>query len=269
MPKIKVNDINIYYEIHGEGFPIVMIMGAGAPLNWWDEDLMEQLTKKYKTVVFDNRGIGQTDKPDIKYTIEMFVADTIGLMDALKIERAHVLGISLGGIIAQELALNHPERVEKLVLCATAPGVSFSVKLILRLLGKLLLFIVKRKMKTAESTYEYFLPQLFTKEFINEHPDRIEEVKPNLLAYTPSFEDLKRHLDASLTVNTRKRLKNLEVPTLILQGKKDRMNSYKRALELAELIPYSRLALFEKTAHALFTQEPQKVLMTLLQFLAE
>ncbi|NVM31204.1 MAG: alpha/beta hydrolase [Candidatus Helarchaeota archaeon] len=268
MPKVKVNDINMYYEIHGEGFPIVMIMGGGVPHDLWDEKLIEELSKRYKTILFDNRGIGQTDKPDIKYSIKMFADDTVGLMDALKINRAHVFGISMGGNIAQEIALNYPDRVAKLVLCASSAGFKFLSKLFLRIFGKIIFFVLKRKMKTAESTYELFKPRLYTEEFIKENPDHIEELKPKLLKHTPSFEDYKRQYDAVFTIKQRDRLKNISTPTLILHGKKDAIASYKYGLELAELIPYSKLALFEKSSHSLFVEEPEKVIPILLEFLA-
>ena len=120
--KVKVNDINMYYEIHGEGFPLVMIQGIGQSSLMWPPIFLDEVSKSFKIIIFDNRGAGRTDKPDIEYSIKMFADDTIGLMDALNIERAHVLGYSMGGIIAQELVLNYPKRVEKLVLCSTDCG---------------------------------------------------------------------------------------------------------------------------------------------------
>ncbi len=259
----------MYYEIHGEGFPLVMIIGASASLEWWDEYLIEELSKKYKTVVFDNRGMGQTDKPDIKYSIKMFADDTAGLMTGLNIDRAHILGISMGGMIAQELVLNYPERIEKLVLCATNCRYKFSYRVTAKLFVKIGYFYVKRKMKTPEGFAETTIPRVFTEEFIKGNPDFIEEIRLKYIKYTPQFEDWKRQAEAVLKVNTRKRLKSIDTPTLILQGKKDRLISYKYALELAELIPYSNLALFENSPHHLFTEEPERVIQTLLEFLEE
>jgi pimeloyl-ACP methyl ester carboxylesterase len=119
MPKVKVNDIQIYYEVKGKGYPLVMIVGCGANLEAWDPRLIEGLSKHFKLVLFDNRGAGRTDLSKGEYTIRLFADDTAGLMDALGISRAHVLGISMGGMIAQELAINYPEKVSKLILCST------------------------------------------------------------------------------------------------------------------------------------------------------
>jgi pimeloyl-ACP methyl ester carboxylesterase len=119
MPKVKVNDIQMYYEVKGEGFPLVMITGRGESLDGCDPRLVEELSRKYKLVMFDNRGAGRTYVSDRKYTIKLFADDTAGLMNSLGISKAHILGHSMGGMIAQELVLNHPEKVAKLVLCST------------------------------------------------------------------------------------------------------------------------------------------------------
>ena len=260
----KVNEINIYYEVHGDGFPLVMIMGWGGTTEWWDLAMVEELSKQYKVVIFDNRGVGKTDKPDLKYTMKMFVDDTIGLMDELNIQRSHVLGISMGGMIAQELVLNYPERVEKLVLCSTHSGMTFFSKL----LSKLFLFFVKRRMKDPEKGPELLISLLFTKDFIKENREKIDEIQQGFTDSPTEQGDFERQFHAIKKYNTRKRLQNIDKPTLIMHGKKDALISYKEGLRLVDLIPYAKLALFDNTAHALFTQETERVLTTLTDFLA-
>jgi pimeloyl-ACP methyl ester carboxylesterase len=127
MPKVRVNDIQIYYEVRGEGFPLVMIHGLGANLDWWEPRMVGELSKRFTTVLFDNRGAGRTEMSDRRCTMKLFADDTAGLMDALGISRAHVLGISMGGRIAQELVLNYPQKVEKLILCSASCGGKESV----------------------------------------------------------------------------------------------------------------------------------------------
>ena len=118
MPKANVNGININYKVQGQGEPLIMISGLNSDHSSWKSQT--GLFKKYfRTITFDNRGVGKSDKPAGPYTIKMMTDDTIGLMDHLNIEKAHVLGVSMGGMIAQELAINHPERVDKLVLGCT------------------------------------------------------------------------------------------------------------------------------------------------------
>jgi pimeloyl-ACP methyl ester carboxylesterase len=114
----NVNGINIDYKVEGQGEPLIMINGAGATKSAWRSQT--RLFKKYyRAITFDNRGVGKSDKPAGPYTFRTMADDAIGLMDHLRIEKAHVLGVSMGGMIAQELAINHPERVNKLVLACT------------------------------------------------------------------------------------------------------------------------------------------------------
>ena len=127
MSKARVNDINMYYEVQGEGFPLVMVMGFLGSASCWDPRMLPSLADKFKVVVFDNRGAGRTDISEREYSIKLFAEDTVGLMDALNIPQAHVLGISMGGMIAQEVALNYPRRVQKLILASTFCGGARSV----------------------------------------------------------------------------------------------------------------------------------------------
>jgi len=110
MPYAKNGDINIYYEVHGEGEPLAMIMGYGGDLTRWSR-ILPYLSKDYKAIIFNNRGIGQTDKPDIPYTIKMMAADLAGLLDTIGIKAAHIFGVSMGGMKAQQFALDYPQKV--------------------------------------------------------------------------------------------------------------------------------------------------------------
>ena len=119
VPIVQVNDIAVYYEIHGSGTPLVLIGGLGADTTL-HKGIIEGLAARHQVIALDNRGAGRTDKPDSAYTIEMMADDTAGLMDALSIPHAHVLGISMGGRIALELALSYPDRLDKLILVSTS-----------------------------------------------------------------------------------------------------------------------------------------------------
>jgi pimeloyl-ACP methyl ester carboxylesterase len=119
MPTAQVNGMTMYYERHGAGEPLVLIGGLGSDITLFTP-IISRLAQRYQVVAFDNRGAGRTDKPDTPYTIAMMADDTAGLMTALSVERAHVLGISMGGRIALELALRYPARIGRLVLVSTA-----------------------------------------------------------------------------------------------------------------------------------------------------
>jgi 3-oxoadipate enol-lactonase len=121
MPKVTANGIGIYYEMHGQGQPLVLISGIGYT-SWQWHRMIPYLADRFRVITFDNRGVGQTDKPEGPYTAHMLAADTVGLLDALAIEKAIIMGHSMGGFIAQALVLEFPHKVEKLILCSTNFG---------------------------------------------------------------------------------------------------------------------------------------------------
>ncbi len=172
MPKVGVNDIQIYYEVHGEGFPLIMIHGLGANTDWWERWVTE-LSKKFMTVIFDNRGAGRTDVSDRRYTIRLFADDTAGLMDNLGISRAHVLGLSMGGMIAQELVLNYPQKVEKLVLCSTNCGGRKRVPPSKDVMGRLM---ADRSTLSEKEKAKMDSNESLTEDFAKKNPDLVERM---------------------------------------------------------------------------------------------
>jgi pimeloyl-ACP methyl ester carboxylesterase len=264
LPKIKCNDINICYEVQGKGVPLAMIMGLSANMDWWDPRLIEQISKKYKTVTFDNRGAGRTDAPRIDYSIKMFADDTARLLDSLKIQKAHILGISMGGMIAQEFALAYPQRVEKLVLCSTNFGATRSVPP-----GpKIMNILMGGAAGTAEDIVKNTIPLLFTEDFIKGNPGYIKQVTEQLMRAPITPDAFTRQVKAIMAWDTYARLPKIKAPTLVMHGKKDILVPPENAKILADRIPGAKLAYFEKSAHGLFSQETDKVISTLLQFLA-
>jgi pimeloyl-ACP methyl ester carboxylesterase len=210
MPTIQVNDIHMYYEIYGEGKPLVLINGLGSDLSEIDR-LTRWLAQKYRVLVFDNRGAGRTDKPDMPYSIEMMAEDTAQLLNALGIEQASVLGISMGGRIALALALRHPERVAKLILVSTSARVSDSKK---RRRWFRLLSLVSS-----------------TPIFKSKYPQ-------------PRYAFL-RQLQALHNYNCTDQLDKLHIPTIIMHGKRDQSVPYLLAEEMHHRIRGSRMIPFQ------------------------
>ena len=119
MPKAKIGEIQIYYKKYGQGLPLIMILGLGQNIATWGFQISE-LSKHFRLIVFDNRDSGESSRcAKENYTTETMARDTLGLMDHLRIERAHLLGISMGGMIAQQAILNAPERIISLILAST------------------------------------------------------------------------------------------------------------------------------------------------------
>jgi pimeloyl-ACP methyl ester carboxylesterase len=127
MPVAKIGNHSLYYEIIGQGHPLVMIRGVGSNADHWYEQV-PALSQKFQLLVFDNRGIARSSDPGGPFSIRDMAADTIALMAALGIKKSHVLGYSMGGMIAQEMALNDPQKIAGLILVATDCGISLRIK---------------------------------------------------------------------------------------------------------------------------------------------
>jgi pimeloyl-ACP methyl ester carboxylesterase len=264
LAKVKVGGIEVYYEVHGDGSPLLMIMGFAGNIDWWDPRLIQATSERYKTVIFDNRGSGRTDKPNVAYTIKMFAEDTAGLMDALKIERAHILGISMGGMIAQEFALNHPDRVERLVLCSTTCGGSNSVQPSPQALA---LLMRPRVGITEEQVAKNWIQLLFTEDVVKSNANYMDAVTRQLLKAPIPADPYRRQLEAIENFDAYERLPEIKATTLVMHGKKDILIPPENAKIIADRIPAAKLVYLENSGHALFSQEPQKVNKTLLEFL--
>lgn len=277
VPKVGVDDIQIYYEAKGEGFPLVMIQGLSYSLDGWDPRLIEGLSKMFKLVLFDNRGAGRTGVSDREYSMKLFADDTAGLMDALGISKAHILGVSMGGMVAQELVLNYPERVAKLVLCSTGSQWCFSqeasrildamTELSQEELTKMIL-----SLKFASDFPSDFVRKkpsvviLFASDFVKEHPDLVDLLILRAAKHPISKEGWIRQLDAIRGFNTQGRLHKIRVPTLVLHGRKDVEIPPENGSVLAKAIPNAKLVYLEKSAHCL-AEEMREVINVLSEFL--
>jgi pimeloyl-ACP methyl ester carboxylesterase len=261
MPKVKVNDIKMYCEVKGKGYPLVMINGLGGNLNLWDPHLVEGLSKNFKLVLSDNRGTGRTDISSKEYTIRLFADDTAGLMNALGISKAHVLGLSMGGMIAQELAINYPEKISKMILCSTHCGSSKLVQSSQRVPETPI-----DPSKMSPEDYRKALTIICTDDFIEENPDFVRLMAQKRLIHPTSKEAYMRQLNACRKFDTFERLHQIKTPTLVLHGRKDVLIHPKNATILTEAMPNAKLVFFEKSAHAL-AEEMSEVICTITEFL--
>ena len=265
MATAKVHHIQIHYEVYGTGFPLIMIMGLGGNIQWWDPRMIQALSPQFRMVLFDNRGTGQSETSDSEYTITLFADDVAGLMDALQIPKAHVLGISMGGMIAQELVLYHPEKVDKLILCSTYCGGSQSIPPSLDTLG---MITGDRTNMSPEEITRRTLPAIFTKEFLDENPELAEIAIQQMMNEPTSEEILMHQMNAIMAFGTFDRLTQVSTPTLILHGKKDILLPPGNADILAQVIQNSRLVYFENSAHNL-SEEMEEVISVITSFLAK
>ncbi len=249
MPVIKVNGINMYYEVNGKGIPLVLIMGLRRNLEWWYRQIRE-LSQHFRVIAFDNRGAGRSDKPEMEYSIRLFADDTASLMDALGIPSAHVLGVSMGGYIAQELALACPDKVKSLILGCTGAGGNRAVLMSAERTKK---FTANDGLTPAEILRKD-MDIYFSDGFIANHPDQVEEfVKISLRYYQPADAFL-RQFSACRKHDTAGRVGRLRMPVLLLTGDDDYLVPHQNTLILKELLPGAKLHIFRGLRHAFFIE---------------
>ena len=263
MPKARVRDVNLNYDMRGNGDPLVMIMGLGASSAAWDPRLLEELARSFTVVTFDNRGTGQSDKPDIPYSIEMFADDTAGLMDALGIARAHIFGVSMGGMIAQEFALRHAARVRTLTLGCTTAGGAHSVP---PPPESLAILTAPRQGVAPEEIIRRGWPLGYTPEYLRNHRHELEAAIPRLLEHpTPPYA-FQRQLEATYTLKTWERLPEIKAPTLVVTGAKDVLIPARNSELLAERIPGAQLYLIADAGHAFTTEAREEFVGVFVPF---
>lgn len=242
MPKTRVHDIDMYYEIHGQGEPLAIVTGAGGRVENLSR-LVSLYSDEFQLVLFDNRGAGRTDAPDMTYTTELMAADLAGLLDAIGIDSAHIQGTSMGGMIAQQFAVRHPKRVRSLVLMATYCGGPGSV------LPPFEEWDFQRS--TPEESTEALLQACVTPKFIEFNSDAYRHMLKLMAEYPPVGDGLKKHQQAVVTHDVYDRLPDIQVPTLILAGDADRILPVENARVLASRIPDAELMIFEHAGHFL------------------
>ena len=248
MPYTKVGNIDIYYEIHGPpDAPPLVLIGGWASYRWIWFRQVPTFKEKYKCIVFDNRGAGKSSKPDSPYTMKMFAADTVGLMDALNIENAHVLGISMGGLIAQQVAISYPERVRSLILVSTHFGGPNSIPMDDRNMALLIAFPTETISK--EQAREMRYRATFSEQFLRENRDILEHIDEWAEKHpTPVFAQVRQSLAVS-AFNAEKEVKTITASTLIIHGDSDKAVPTKNGELLTKNIPISRLSLIKGGSH--------------------
>jgi len=257
--KMRVNDIEMYYEVKGRGKPLVLIMGLSGNLDWWGPEIVEDLAVHYTLLLFDNRGAGRTDAPEGDYSILQFAGDTVGLMDGLGIDRAHIFGVSMGGMIAQEIALSYPERVDKLVLGCTNCGHKHSVLASQEVLSHLL--------SPASASPEGLMKLLWPDDFIEANRDRIEEFMRRYYMAPIHPAAFMRQMGAIMGFDSYGRLGQINAPTLVITGDRDILVPPENSRILASHIPGAKLEVLEGCGHGFLAQLPEKVCNILKEFL--
>ncbi len=263
MPLAKVGDINMEYYVEGDGPPLLMIQGFGLSAHSWGEPFLAELRPHFQVIRFSNRGTGQTDKPDAEYSIPMMADDAAGLLEELGIGRAHVLGISMGGRIAQELVLRHPQQIQGLVLGCTLCGGARAVQPEPQVTAT---FAPTPGLSPQDQTRKIWTVAV-TAEFLDKGRDALEaafrwELENPIPAYV-----LGRQIGASMRHDTYERLPRVQAHTMIIHGDKDRMVPVENAHILHDRIPNSTLRIVPDVGHGFFWEKPEESAGAVVEFL--
>jgi pimeloyl-ACP methyl ester carboxylesterase len=263
MPTARVNGIELHYAEAGSGHPLLLIMGFGGDHLAWAFQV-PAFSARFRVISFDNRGAGRSSVPDAPYTTGLMADDAAGLLDALGVEQAHVLGVSMGGMIAQELALNHPHRVRSLQLhCTYARSDAYT----------LALMDVWRAVR-AKSTPEEWLRTvalwLFSPVTFAERPEFVEMVIQTGLAnpYPFSMTGFIRQGEAVRGHDALDRLGRLACPTLVSVAEHDILVPPRFSRAIAAAVPQAELRIIADSAHAYFWERADAFNAMCLDFLA-
>jgi pimeloyl-ACP methyl ester carboxylesterase len=264
MEQVTVRDLKICCEYVGDEYPIVLIMGFTANMDWWDPELVDALSRKYRVLIFDNRGAGRTvTSDDGEFTSEMLADDTIALMDAKGIKRANILSMSMGGLIAQELALKYPHRVNNLVLGCTFCGGQHMIQA-----SQEVMQILMDRSGGLDGLFDRVLKLMFTKDFLDANPDYVKHFKKRYLRASISNANALRQLMACAKSDTYDRLPEIKNPTLVATGTDDVLIPPQNSQMLAGRIPGAKLIKYKGSGHGFMSQEREAFIKDLLDFLA-
>jgi pimeloyl-ACP methyl ester carboxylesterase len=250
--------VKIVWEERGAGAPLLLIQGLGYG-RWSWEPVVPGLAGHHRVLWFDNRGIGDSDQPEGPYTARMMASDALQVLDEAGIERAHVLGASLGGMIAQEVAAGWPDRVDKLVLCCTTPGGAATVPMP---------EVTVKLFAEAQALAPAVALHRFVENALGDDPpdELVEEIYQLRLANPPDPAGWQAQAAAGTTFPGVDGAISAE--TLVLHGTEDNVVDYRNARALADRIPSARVELFEHAGHLFFWERPDDFVRIVEEFLA-
>jgi pimeloyl-ACP methyl ester carboxylesterase len=269
---VRVGEIDIAYTIQGEGSALLMVAGTGYPGGTWYPPLLDVLAERHTVITYDHRGTGRTTGPAGEFSTRTLAHDALGLLAALQVPCAHVLGHSMGGRVAQWMALDEPERVASLVLAASGPGARPDSP------GHTLGVPVAAATGLVEEGYEAYVRRVqretfFTEEFGAAHPEVVEWLARAFWAGRPSVRDYFQHVAARQQHNTVDRLADIRQPALVVVGDRDTHrrgtgSHLEQSEYLAKELPHADLVVLPGVTHGYFWEAPEESARVVLEWLA-
>ena len=262
MPFAEVCGINLFYEESGQGEPLLMIPGLGMDHREYSR-LASRLEPHCRILAFDNRGAGQSDKPKGPYSVEMLAEDAAGLLDGLGVKRISVFGISFGAKIAQMLALQRPDLVDRLILgCAYFSGAIEKVKMPPESFKAM-----KGPGGTKEEVARRVYSLALSEQFVRERPEVFEKLVRWRIAHPIIYRGYFGQLKAILAFDIEDRVGTISNDTLILHGSEDRIVPVERAHELQAALRSSKVEILEGASHLFFIEQPERTAELMVEFL--
>ncbi|RLD80552.1 MAG: hypothetical protein DRJ15_06770 [Bacteroidetes bacterium] len=264
MPFYKSNAANIYYELHGSGPPILMLAGMSSDSKSW-QFILDRMTKHYRLIVLDNRGCGRTETDGSSFELKDLARDALGLMDFLGYDKYHVIGHSMGGMIAQELVLMQPERVDKLVLASSSPKLSVKA-------GEILEDLYDKWLNAYDLAdwFRIMFRWLFTKEALN-NKKFIDAAIIFALAYPypQTLKGFKGQVDAISSFDAISRIHSIKQSCLIMSGKEDILIPPEESKTLHNISGETEFIIIPNAAHSIHAEQPGAFVEAVVEFLVQ
>jgi 3-oxoadipate enol-lactonase len=260
----RIGDLDLAYYVRGQGFPVLMIQGLGGRAADWGS-VPAALATDFEVITVDNRGTGRSAKPDEPYTLEQMADEAVGVLDVLGHAQAHVVGLSMGGMIAQLVALRHPRRVTRLVLIATTPGGPHTTPPTDAALAALMPDLTQPPAEIIRASVQ----AITAPGFADAHPDVVRQaVDTALAAPTPQHVFL-RQMQAIMSSDRYDRLAEISLPTLVIHGDVDPLVPHANGETLAGRIPGARLRTMRNCGHLVMWEQPTELSAALREFLSD
>jgi pimeloyl-ACP methyl ester carboxylesterase len=255
-------DTRIAYEIRGEGEPLVLVHGLAYDRAGWGP-MPDLLAERYRVVLFDNRGVGESDAPEGPYTVAQMAGDVAAVLDDTGIERTNLLGVSLGGYIAQEFTLTWPERVDKLILASTAVGGPTAYPMPQSTQDVFATFPLLER----EAGLRMFVENSLGERGVRERPELVEEIYRYRLGHAPPVQAWMAQAAAGATYDDSERIGAIDKPTLVIHGGGDVVVDPRNAELLGDLIPNARVEILAERGHLMLWEEAERAARLVQEFL--
>ena len=264
MLRARINGVELAYDLQGAGEPLVLIHGAQGDQSMF-AGIAPAFANQFRVLTFDQRGSGLSEKPDMEYSMALLADDTAALMEHVGFASAHIIGVSMGGMIAQEFALRHPHKVRSLVLGCTTPGGPKAV----RIGGEALTTAYSTEPLSPEERGRALAEAAFTKGYIAQHPEVIPAMIEARRQRPLDPVALSHRMKAAYAHDAYDQLPHVACPTLVITGKDDALISWENSRILAERIPGAKLVLLEPAGHVFWLEQPEHSRAAILAFLQE